>query len=175
MHYLGYEYRLSSVNGDVYKAQTRIAEELKGVHSLENTLRELTAEEDPTLAQHILSSGIIIESVYGEGGGYFSLSFGVGIAALREVNPIGVVPRIDVDVDWDLMVARQAELQQRPGITTLEEQAGIGLLEVSSVNDGYIEGYRTVYDSSRLLPFLGFTGIGALNAHDLMHFASVRA
>jgi hypothetical protein len=70
---------------------------------------------------------------------------------------------------------REQELRDRPAVKTLEGLAGLGLLEVHQVNPGYVDGYEKVMDVPAGAANLGYTGLGALHAHDLLHFASQRA
>lgn len=175
MKYLGSEYRLSVVDKQTFKRQATRAGLLKLDNDLEGTIKALTSDEDPTLAGHILMQGDMIHEAYRDGGALYALAFGVGIAALRKTNPLPRIPAIDTAEDWDRLVERDKELRARPGFSTLEEEAGIGLLEVRAVNNDYVDGYQEAfYTTPWMIQRLGFTSLGALNAHDLMHFASTR-
>jgi hypothetical protein len=174
MKYLDTDYRLEQVTPASYKAQSRRVSSIQQMNDLKHALRTVTTNEESDLTDVIFGFGDHLHETYGHGGGFFILAAGIGIAALRTTNPINLVPSIQPE-DWDSMMARQQELQERPGIRTVESIAGIGLLEVRNVNSGYVDGYQETFDTPRLSPFLGLTGLGALVAHDLVHYASMHS
>jgi len=174
MRYLDSDYSLRPVDSDAYRAQAQRIALLKSRCSLTETMEMTLSEESPSLIDYIRAYGRKLQEAYAIGSGFYALSAAVGITALREANSLDEVPPIQPD-DWRQMTAREAELHGRPGIATLEEVAGIGMLEIRGVNTGYVDGYEAAYGDPTLRRFLGFTGLGNLNAHDLMHFASLRA
>ena len=142
-------------------------------HKLEGALRASTGGDDTNLADIISTFGDHIHNAYGEGGGFYSLSVGIGIVALRETNPYTAVPGIAPE-DWDNTMHRAEGLRSKPNLKTVEAISGTALLEIAQVNDGYVDGYQRAFSIPNLSYYLGFTGLGAMHAHDLMHFASVR-
>lgn len=173
MQYLGAEYRLSQVSEAIYSATSQHVAGLQGVYGLRGTLRSITKKEMSTLSDCIYTFGNHLTDVYGEGGGFYGSAFVVGIAALRQVNPQPDVPAVEAE-DWDSMMGREAELRERVGSKTLEAIGGVGLLEIREVNNTYVEGYQAVMNTPNLSPYLGFTGLATLHAHDILHFASIR-
>jgi len=59
-------------------------------------------------------------------------------------------------------------------IRTIEEEALTGLDEIIEANEGYVGGFDLAFGDPALADTLGFSALGALCAHDLVHFASIR-
>jgi hypothetical protein len=173
MQYLGGEYLLQTVTDTTYISRAKRCAYIKMRHTVEDMLRLVLPEENPELSLTISETSLHLMEVYGEGGGHFCNGIAASISALRKTNPLSIVPSIEPE-DWDRTAEREAELRSRPAITTLEGACGIGLLEVRDVNPTYVDGYQEIFGLPALTPYLGFTGLGALMAHDLMHFASQR-
>ena len=172
MQYLDAEYRLEPVSTAEYMRYAQEFALKQREFGLEGALRLITEGEEPELTDVIMGNSDNIHSAY-SGGGYYGFYLGMCLHILRRANPLPETPRIEPQ-DWDSVMSREKELRERLGVNTLEALGGMGLLEIRDVNDGYVEGYSFTVDSLRLTPFLGLTGLGALHAHDLIHFASVR-
>ena len=173
MQYLGNEYLLEPVPESTYIKRTKRYAYIKSRHTVEEALRIVLTDEDPAIVPTISETSLHLMEVYSEGGGHFCNAIGSSISALRLTNPLSRAPGINLE-DWSRVAEREAALRDRPAITTLEGACGIGLLEVRGVNPTYVDGYQDIFGSPALTPYLGFTGLGALMAHDLMHFASQR-
>lgn len=173
MQYLGAEYQLSQLRSLDYRIGRGIAAKLRTNRSADSALRLVSRDEDPALAKQIILFGKNVQKAYGEGGSYYQTAFTIGWAGLRRLHQVAEVPAVGAQ-DWGQLMDREAELRDRPDIATLEGLSGIGLLEVRTVNPGYVDGYEEVMSSPVVTPYLGYTALGTLHAHDLMHFASQR-
>jgi hypothetical protein len=175
MHYLDLPYKLKTLRSDEYRGQAHeVGLLFHRQGGFEKAVEREIQKEHPDICRLVLMTSGKISEAYGGGGGYYTLAFCVGLAALRFVNPETVVPQA-TPTDWDAMIDRERSLRARPSVTTLEQIGGIGLLEIQDVNLGYAEGYqRLCVDNPNMTPFAGFTGLATLHAHDLLHFASQR-
>jgi len=172
MNYLGAEYRLQEISPEVYEYHAKRAAQLQIDKKLGGMLRSI-ATDYPELPDSIHKYSYVLQCRYRHGGGLYSLAAAAGISALREVNPIPEVPLLSPK-DWEKTVERTNRLGERPGVDLLESLSGIALLEIYGCNPGYIDGYQETMDKPGLTRFLGFSGLGTVHAHDLMHFASIR-
>lgn len=173
MNYLELPYRLNQVEPQVFLDMTREAALLKLTHPLNDTLTLLLGNEDPVIIDHVLTQGYMIQDAYENGGAHYSLALGIGISVLRKVNPLEIVPAVNLR-DWGSMRDREVELRSRFTIRTIEDEVQTGLDEISGANEGYVEGFDLAYGDPALADTLGLSGLGALCAHDLVHFASIR-
>ncbi len=175
MNYLENLYKLKPVEQSVFREQARKVGILQGILGLAGLLKVVTKKEEPALANQVLLFSNHLQEKYNNGGGFYALSFCVGLTALRSVNPTSEIPSVKPS-DWDNMMAREADLRVRPNVKTLEQIGGLGLLEIQDVNSGYVEGYQQLYvDNPNMTPYTGFTGLATLHAHDILHFASQRS
>lgn len=173
MKYLEADYQLYPVSSEVYQRSSVLFSLFVKNTRLIPALEELTRKEGKEFVDILLNIGSEIQGAYGDGGGFYGLALGIGITALREANPHKLVPGIVVE-DWEQTIDREKELSKRPDIKTIEALSGIALLEISDVNFGYVDGYQISHDRPNLTPYLGFSGLATMHAHDLMHFASLR-
>lgn len=174
MHYLGTEYALAPVTTQKYiTAATRFAA-LVEEYDVTKAISIATKRDDAGMVETITAQALHFNQVYDHGSGFYILGIGASLTALRPDRANKEKYRISSGV-WEKLREREQELQARPEIHTLEQIGGIGLLEITAVNAGYVDGYQDAFDKPGLTPFLGFTGLGALHAHDLVHFASTQA
>ncbi|HSW37222.1 MAG TPA: hypothetical protein VLG37_02530 [Candidatus Saccharimonadales bacterium] len=173
MNYLGSPYRLRPVEPDAFREKATQFFRLQHEQGLTEALRRSAGDYD-LLSEAIVTYGEVLQELYREGGGLYGLALGAGLTALRAVNPTPDTPLIKPR-DWETTIDRERELTRRPRLGTVEAISGVGLLELMGVNPGYVDGYQTTFDRPRLNHLRGFSGLGVLHAHDLMHFASARA
>ncbi|MCA9332738.1 hypothetical protein KDA00_02590 [Candidatus Saccharibacteria bacterium] len=169
MTYLDTEYLLTQTSEAEYRSTVRavaISNKLNGIYK---ALGIALKQEDPALAKAIEASAANLHQTYNDGGGMYMLAAATGLKLLRAENPD--VPPIG-QFAWEKTMEREGELRTRPAITTVEMLSGLGLAEVRDVNTGYVDGYEEGFQRPGFMAVSGIIGLGALHAHDLMHFAS---
>lgn len=170
MLYAHAEYHLGQVTPSIYARAMRDFSFRAEEYELVGAHRQITGASALEVAEDVLSYSRQLPEASERGEPQYLRALNVGIMALRAVSPVSLQPR-----DWTLVISYDLERQlMNPGIS-LAEFITLAFAEIACVNQGYVRGHYEAFSAEDMADAAVLSGLGAIHAHDLIHFGTVPA